>query len=65
MILLDTCTLLWLSRQPRSSATSDPIPRCPRCGKRMALRTARAGKNAGRQFWGCTASPDCNGVVEL
>lgn len=44
---------------------ADPIPCCPRCGKPMALRTARAGRNAGRQFWGCTAYPECKGVVEV
>jgi four helix bundle suffix protein len=43
----------------------DPIPRCPRCGKLMALRTAKTGQHAGRQFWGCTAYPDCKGAIEL
>jgi restriction system protein len=47
------------------SEQSDPIPPCPKCGKPMALRTARKGKSAGRQFWGCTAYPDCTGLVEL
>lgn len=47
-------------------ATARPQPpRCPKCGALMALRTARTGKNAGAQFWGCTAYPDCKGVVEL
>jgi four helix bundle suffix protein len=44
---------------------SDPIPPCPKCGKPMALRTARKGKSAGRQFWGCTDYPDCTGLVEI
>jgi len=43
----------------------DPIPRCPQCGSLMVLRTAKTGKHAGRQFWGCTAYPDCKGMVEL
>jgi four helix bundle suffix protein len=43
---------------------SDRIPACPKCGKPMTLRTAQKGKNAGRQFWGCSGYPDCKGVVE-
>jgi four helix bundle suffix protein len=41
------------------------IPTCPRCGKAMVLRTARAGKKAGGQFWGCSGYPDCKGAVDL
>lgn len=44
---------------------TDHIPVCPQCGKPMALRTAKSGKNTGSQFWGCTAYPDCKGVVNL
>jgi four helix bundle suffix protein len=47
------------------SDQSDLIPSCPKCGKPMALRTARKGKSAGRQFWGCTDYPDCTGLVEF
>ena len=45
--------------------TDDPIPDCPRCGNPMVLRTAKAGKNAGRQFWGCSTYPDCKGVADI
>ena len=44
---------------------SDRIPACPQCGKPMALRTAKNGKNAGSQFWGCTAYPDCKGTAPV
>jgi four helix bundle suffix protein len=44
---------------------SDQIPPCPRCGKPMVLRTAKSGKSAGRQFWGCSDYPNCKGVVEI
>ena len=41
------------------------VPPCPKCGKPTVLRTAKAGKNAGRQFWGCTGYPECNGAVNV
>lgn len=44
---------------------TDQIPQCPKCGSMMVLRTVRSGKNAGRQFWGCSSYPDCKGLVEL
>lgn len=44
---------------------SDQIPACPRCAQPMVLRTAKSGKNAGQQFWGCSAYPECKGVVNL
>lgn len=31
----------------------------------MVLRTARRGKNAGGQFWGCSNYPKCKGIVSL
>lgn len=34
-------------------------PCCPRCGKVMVLRTARKGRRAGSQFWGCSTYPGC------
>jgi restriction system protein len=44
---------------------SNSIPRCPKCGRPLALRTAKTGKNAGQQFWGCTGYPECKGTAEL
>lgn len=38
---------------------------CPSCGLKMALREAKKGKNAGNQFWGCTAYPKCRKVLSL
>ncbi len=43
----------------------DPIPSCPQCSKLMVLRTAKTGKNAGQQFWGCSAYPECKGVAKV
>nr|WP_241092696.1 topoisomerase DNA-binding C4 zinc finger domain-containing protein [Pseudomonas viridiflava] len=35
---------------------------CPSCGASMVRRTARKGKHAGRQFWGCSKFPICKGT---
>jgi four helix bundle suffix protein len=40
-------------------------PTCPTCGKPMVLRTARKGRSAGSQFWGCSGYPDCKGTRPL
>jgi len=51
--------------QSDRSDPTDQIPPCPQCGKPMVLRTAKSGKNAGSQFWGCSDYPNCKGVVKL
>jgi superfamily I DNA/RNA helicase len=38
-------------------------PKCPNCNRIMALRTARTGRNAGGQFWGCRGYPACKATV--
>jgi four helix bundle suffix protein len=53
------------ARRPDPPDASDGAPAGPQCGKVMALRTARAGRNAGRQFWGCSGYPECRGVVRV
>lgn len=50
-------------RTDRADPT-DRIPPCPQCGKHMVLRTAKAGKNAGQQFWGCSGYPQCKGTAQ-
>ena len=49
----------------RSDMPNPRLPACPLCGKLMALRTARQGKRAGSQFWGCPAYPACKGTRPL
>jgi four helix bundle suffix protein len=48
-----------------ATSPADAIPACPECGKAMVLRTAQKGKNAGKQFWGCSGYPDCKGAREI
>ena len=38
---------------------------CPTCGSEMQLRTARRGRNAGNQFWGCSQFPRCRGTRDV
>ncbi|NTV98643.1 MAG: four helix bundle protein [Chlorobiaceae bacterium] len=61
-------------RKRKINNPTDPIdrtsrtvgsPKCPKCGKPMSLRTARNGKSAGRQFWGCTGYPECKGIADV
>ncbi len=47
------------------SDPTDQIPPCPLCGKPTVLRTAKIGKSAGSQFWGCSDYPKCKGIVKL
>lgn len=45
-------------------AARSVAPACHQCGEVMVLRKARSGKNAGQQFWGCSAFPKCRGVMK-
>jgi restriction system protein len=44
---------------------ADHIPACPACGSAMVLRAAKSGKNAGKQFWGCSSYPGCKGTAKV
>ena len=48
------------AKRPR--VESSVTPTCDACGKLMVLRTARRGKKAGSQFWGCSSYPACRGT---
>lgn len=48
-----------------SNRAGSSIPSCPVCGSGMRLRTAKRGKRAGRQFWGCSRYPTCQGTRNL
>lgn len=39
-------------------------PNCPRCNAPMVGRTAKKGRDAGKEFWGCTQFPSCRGTRE-
>lgn len=39
------------------------VPRCPRCGSSMVLRTAKRGTHSGEQFWGCSTYPACGATL--
>ena len=32
---------------------------CPKCERQMELKTAKRGRGAGKQFWGCSGFPKC------
>ncbi|MEI6518631.1 MAG: four helix bundle suffix domain-containing protein [bacterium] len=54
------------NNRPDPTDTTDKIsPACTACGKAMFLRTARNGKNAGSQFWGCSGYPECKSTRQM
>lgn len=40
-------------------------PICPERGSKMVLRTAKQGKFAGKQFWGCSSFPKGKKIVKI
>lgn len=50
-------------RQLKTRSDVSAERNCPKCGSNMVLRKAKRGRNAGNQFWGCSAYPKC-GVVQ-
>lgn len=46
----------------RRDAADVALPACPKCAAPMVRRQVKAGDNAGREFWGCSAFPKCRGI---
>ncbi len=61
---LATARLAHRRRKDQADPPDQKIPHCPQCGGQMALRTAKTGKHAGQQFWGCIHYPDCKGTSQ-
>jgi len=50
---------------PSTSREEMTIPKCPKCGSEMMLRTAKSGSNVGDKFWGCRNYPNCRGILKF
>lgn len=46
----------------KSLASKEGAPVCPKCGKPMLRRMQKKGQGQGREFWGCSDYPQCNGI---
>lgn len=46
-------------------ASNSGTPKCPKCGKPMLKRMQKKGQMQGREFWGCSEYPQCNGIRSL
>jgi len=50
-----------LADMPDVEPGKSHVPVCPGCGSSMLQRTAKRGVAIGKQFWGCSRYPACNG----
>lgn len=46
----------------KTNAIESGAPVCPKCGKPMLKRMQKKGSMQGREFWGCSDYPNCNGT---
>lgn len=46
----------------KNQAMAGGSPACPKCGKPMFKRMQKKGQMQGREFWGCSDYPRCNGL---
>ena len=52
-----------VSSTARQSQNVDKI--CPKCSSVMAKKTAKKGKNTGKEFWACSAFPKCRYIEAI
>lgn len=49
----------------KNLASAAGAPLCPKCGKPMLRRMQKKGQMQGREFWGCSDYPACNGALPI
>lgn len=49
----------------KDQAKREDAPECPKCGKPMLKRMQKKGVGQGREFWGCSDYPNCNGLRRI
>lgn len=49
----------------RAQSSGVVAPKCPKCGKPMLRRMQKKGEQLGREFWGCSDYPRCNGIRQM
>lgn len=49
----------------KTQAAKSGAPACPKCGKSMLKRMQKKGQQQGREFWGCSDYPNCNGILPI
>ena len=65
LVMLAGAVASAFTRRKRNRGFLPDVPACPFCERAMVIRTARRGKNAGSQFWGCPSYPECKGLREI
>ncbi len=50
------------AQSSQSSQSTQGVPLCPKCGKPMLRRIQKKGQQQGREFWGCSDYPRCDGL---
>ncbi len=50
---------------PKKTVHTIDYSTCQTCGAPTVLRTAKKGKYAGKDFYGCSRFPKCNGITNI